>query len=739
MTPLAALLAAVLVIDGGVDAGAPDRDAGTDAGDASLSPIDAGASHVEVPETKPPELRLAAPTGRMAGHVLAKGGREVVPDASLLVDGVSVGVSDDGGDFYFALACGPRTLTVRAAGFEAMTTTVDACAEPREPLTLRLAPTPGRARRETVVRAKAPQPVVRLVGEELTQTPGALGDPLRVIESLPGVAAVAWPAPVYAVRGSNPGNTGFFLDGIQIPALFHFALGPSVINPYFFHSLDFYPGGYPARYGRYVGGIATAETQAPSLDQTHMSVDVRLYDAGAMVSAPIAGGAVAVAARYSFTGELVTALREDIRLQYWDYQLRADRRFGPLQVTLLAFGSGDSFSPNKTDDQNEVDLDFHRVGLRASLPAAGGLLQGSVVLGSDHTRAPIESTYPITVDAVSLAPRLSYQRSAGPVTMVIGFDGQLARYTPTVVGIAVPPGPWDIAIPRDARMMAGYASATVAAGRLTLTPEIRLDTYEENGTYAQELGPRLTLGLALNDETSLQASGGRFTQLPSLPLQIPGVEAFGLKLLGLQTSWQGSVGVETSHFAAAKVRVTGFVQKYVLTDLRSPSASDLDPLDSEFLASRPALSYGVELLARRALTERLHGWLSYTLSNSIRSYGGGAVGPSDWDQRHIVNLVLGYRVRRYTLGARFHFNTGRPFFLQDPNADTYQRLPSYYQLDLRVDRPVVYDKFTLNLYAELVNATLTSEVFSIDQPSAGVLQPKSYRIVLPSIGARAEF
>src|SRR6476620_3255844 len=87
---------------------------------------------------------------------------------------------------------------------------------------------------------------VRVEEEELTQTPGTLGDPFRVIESLPGVATVAWPAPVYAVRGSNPGNTGFFLDGVRVPALFHFALGPSVIHPSLFASLEFFPGGYPA-------------------------------------------------------------------------------------------------------------------------------------------------------------------------------------------------------------------------------------------------------------------------------------------------------------------------------------------------------------------------------------------------------------------------------------------------------------------------------------------------------------
>jgi hypothetical protein len=736
VTSLAALLMATLMLDAGADGGVA-ADAAADA--SSVNVRDAGAIDGGVAQAKPPEIRSAAPVGQLTGQVLAKGGREVVPDASLIIGGAEIGTTDARGDFSIAVPCGPTALLVQAAGFEPMTTTADACAAPAGRLTLRIVPLPGRARHETVVKAKPPQPAVRLTGTEMTQTPGALGDPLRVIESLPGVAAVAWPAPIYAVRGSNPGNTGYFLDGIQIPALFHFALGPSVIHPYFFRDIDFYAGGYPARYGRYVGGIVTAETQAPSMDQVHMSVDVRLYDAGAMVSAPIAGGAIAAAARYSYTGELITLLNENIRLQYWDYQVRADRRFGPLQLSLFAFGSGDSLSPDRSDPRQELDLGFHRIALRASLPAAGGTLQGSIALGTDHSRAPVLAVYPVIMDAISAAPRLSYERSAGRVSLAIGFDGQFARYEPDVMGMVLPPSDWDLAERRNTRLLAGYASATVSAGRLTLTPELRLDTYEENGSFARDLGPRLTVGLALDDRTALRASGGRFTQLPSFPLQLPGVEAFGLKSLGLQSSWQGSVGVETRRLAAIQLTITGFVQQYVLTDLRSPSATDIDPLSDDFLARRDALAYGVELLARRPLTERLHGWISYTLSNNLRSYGGGAIGPGDWDQRHILNLVVGYRIGRSTVGARFHFNTGRPYFLQDPYGDTYQRLPSYYQLDLRFDRPVVYDRVTVNFYAELLNATYNPQVYAFDTVYNGQPQPQSYRVLLPSIGVRAEF
>ncbi|HWJ57708.1 MAG TPA: hypothetical protein VNR90_15815, partial [Vicinamibacterales bacterium] len=705
MTVLGALLTATLMFDGG----ASGLDGGVDAGggrDGALAVDGTGAGGPDggapgdggtvAGDAKPAALPAVRPLGRLAGHVLAKGGKRPVAGASIIANGAELGETDAHGDFAVDVPCGRRAVSILAPGFERFTTTFDACAS--DAMTVRLLPAEGGSGYETTVRAKPPQPAVRLTDEELTETPGSLGDPLRVIESLPGVAAVAWPAPIYAVRGSNPGNTGYFLDGVTIPALFHFALGPSVIHPYFFRGVDFFPGGYPARYGRYVGGIVAAETRAPAADAIHTSVDVRLYDAGAMVSAPLAGGAVAAAARYSYTAGLVSLLGEDIRLGYWDYQIRADRRVGAFQLSVFAFGSGDQFSPSRNDSTKELDLGFHRISLRAAVPVGGGSLQGSIAVGTDHSRAPVLDTYPIIVDAFSAAPRLSYGRAFGPVNMAVGFDGQFAHYDPVVIGALQPEGDWDLAKQRDVRLLAGYVSATVAAIRwLTFTPEVRLDTYAVNGTFARDVGPRLSARIALNDETALRAAGGRFTQLPNLPVQIPGAEAFGLKLLGLQSSWQGSLGVETTHFAAIELALTGFLQSYVLTELRNPTASSPDPLADDFLIKREALSYGVELLARRPLTHRLHGWLSYTLSNSVRSYGGGAIGPSDWDQRHILNVVVGYRSGRNTFGARGHLNTGRPDFVFDAAGTEYMRLPTYYQVDLRVDRAVFYDRITLHL------------------------------------------
>jgi hypothetical protein len=131
------------------------------------------------------------------------------------------------------------------------------------------------------------------------------------------------------------------------------------------------------------------------------------------------------------------------------------------------------------------------------------------------------------------------------------------------------------------------------------------------------------------------------------------------------------------------------------------------------LVARQALSYGLELMVRLPPGAPLHGWLAYTLSRSLRAFEGGIVGPADWDQRHVVNLVLGYRFRRYTFGTRFHLHSGRPTRISNTSPTERAWLPPFYQLDLRLDRRFLFDNFTFDVYLELVNATLTRQVVAL--------------------------
>lgn len=163
----------------------------------------------------------------------------------------------------------------------------------------------------------------RLSSAEVRQIPGAFGDAFRAIEALPGVTPIVSGLPFFFVRGAPPGNVGYFVDGVRVPLLYHLALGPSVIHPGLIDHVDFYPGGYPARYGRYSGGILDGETVPPAT-RVHAEANVRLFDAGLLAEAPMLDGGLTalVAGRYSYTAALVQLFAKNVRVGYWDYQGR---------------------------------------------------------------------------------------------------------------------------------------------------------------------------------------------------------------------------------------------------------------------------------------------------------------------------------------------------------------------------------------------------------------------------------
>jgi hypothetical protein len=264
------------------------------------------------------------------------------------------------------------------------------------------------------------------------------------------------------------------------------------------------------------------------------------------------------------------------------------------------------------------------------------------------------------------------------------------------------------------------------------------------GVSRYVLEPRLQMLWQATDAVAFKAAGGRFAQFPSLPVGVAGFEAFGLADLGLQTAVGGSLGAEAQLPRALTLGVTGYYQHLRLTDVRVIDLTTVDPAAPDFLVSRPGRAYGAELMVRRADQGRFYGWLAYTLSWSQRQDENGVYGRSDWDQRHILNLVAGRRFDGgWTAGARFHFNSGRPVPIINTGG-SYQELPPFYQLDLRVERRVLFDRFLLDVFADFANVTLTRQVLQLSygyDASAGMprIEEQAFRLVLPTVGVHGEF
>ena len=95
----------------------------------------------------------------------------------------------------------------------------------------------------------------RLELVEVEKIPGLGGDALRVVQTMPGVARPTFMWGDVIVRGSSADDTRFYLDGVDIPLLFHFGGLKSTYNSHALSSIDLYPGGFNTRYGGCVGGV----------------------------------------------------------------------------------------------------------------------------------------------------------------------------------------------------------------------------------------------------------------------------------------------------------------------------------------------------------------------------------------------------------------------------------------------------------------------------------------------------
>src|SRR5262249_46736323 len=80
--------------------------------------------------------------------------------------------------------------------------------------------------------------------------------------------------------------------------------------------------------------------------------------------------------------------------------------------------------------------------------AAGGLLQASLAVGTDHSQAPLMDVLPLTLSSRSLIPRLAYRHSTAHTDVEIGVDGELQRFAPLTP--IMRPGTLDLASARDA-------------------------------------------------------------------------------------------------------------------------------------------------------------------------------------------------------------------------------------------------------------------------------------------------
>ena len=116
--------------------------------------------------------------------------------------------------------------------------------------------------------------------KDFAKSSTSFGDPSRLVQTLPGVAAASDGSNQIAVRGNSPFNNNWYLEGIEIPNPNHFGgYGSSggfisVFNENTLEKFDFYLGAYPAMYGNSNSSVFDMKLRAGNIRKREHNVRV---------------------------------------------------------------------------------------------------------------------------------------------------------------------------------------------------------------------------------------------------------------------------------------------------------------------------------------------------------------------------------------------------------------------------------------------------------------------------------
>ena len=572
------------------------------------------------------------------------------------------------------------------------------------------------------------------------ELPGAFGDPLRAVDSLPGVVPTISGLPVFFIRGAPPASVGYVVDGVEVPLLYHAFLGPSVLHPGSLSGVVLQSAPADVRHGGSAGAVIVAEPAAPSRS-FRGEANLRLFDAGALLEAPFADGAgsALVSGRYSFTGLLYSALSAE-DFGYWDYQLRVMRKVTPRDtVGVLAFGAGDHYGGEALAGAVGGDTGFHRVDLRFVHQSSRLSATTGVTFGRDRTS---DSSASLTDRSLRARCDITLPLDAG-LDARVGVDARLDD-----IQLDVAPDRLDrsdlleLFPTRTDHSLGGYVGLRFYSdSRLSIEPGLRADSYASRGRQASSFDPRLLVSARLSPRVSVEHRFGLASQKPNF---VPGVPAAQVGSLdkGLVRGIHASSAVRVSLPLELSATVGAFESRYqnVVDPLGQAREFRLDAVSLE--RRHDLTARGLELRVGRPLARRVGGFISYTLSWARRRAGADET-YSGYDRRHVLQGALAVELWwKMRAGLRGLYYSGFPA-LQIGNGgaapSNSRRAPGFVRLDWRLERPFrISETFELSLVAEMLNATAGKEALRYECGGRCELVTAG-PIVLPSIGLEARF
>jgi TonB family protein len=731
------------------------------------------------------------------GTLVERGTRTPLPGATIAIDDLNV-VSDDLGRFFFTgVPAGPHKVVVVAPDYARYEVT-EVIKPGEKTVATYFVRRKVYGAFETVVRAQRERKEVAqitLKQEEIRLIPGTNGDAFKVVQNLPGVARSPFGIGLVVIRGSKPYDTRTYVDSAQVPLLFHFGGLFSTFNSNLLQDINFQPGNFGVEYGRNIGGLIHATVRTPSQQGWHGYTDINVVDGSALLEGPVSENwSIAASFRRSWIDVLLPwglktfypkskdLLSFTVAPNYFDWQLRAEwkPKTGNKRFFVTLFGSSDSLKlvlPNPAIDPEGrgefgTTIAYNRllIGFDAALSKSvsfssrtwAGLDSLTITGGSDlyakGQQWPMASRNAFTIDFDSLG-----------LSLATGIDLSLLPYrlhfqSPPPFKLNQIPDPFlSRQLRSEDNMYWTFQPAVFAEltwrpyDTLKLIGGVRAD-YETQMNKGW-VDPRLVALWTPLDGVTIKAGAGQYHQPPDYRSGTLS-KKFGNPDLLPEGATHYTLGVEGRFTDAISLDVQIYY-KDLFHQARATLAlesgvTNVDDIDLNYVSTGIGRGYGLELLLRHALTKNFFGWISYSLSRTERDYRQGQeYGAHAFDQPHNLVIVASYKLPfDFIAGAKLRYTTGplnTPTIgsIYDANGNYYyplfgkqwsRRLPDFFQLDLRLDRRFVFERWMLAFYVDIQNVTNRQNVEGVTSNYDYTKEQFIYGLpIVPVMGMRAEW
>ena len=559
-------------------------------------------------------------------------------------------------------------------------------------------------------RAESPLSIQTLSLKQIEKSAGTNRDISKLVQRLPGVGATDLNRNDLIVRGGGPSENVFYLDGIEIPVINHFATqGASggivgMINPDFVREIDFYTGAFPASRGNTLSSVMEIKQRDGDADRMRVNASVGASDAGLTIEGPLGSKSTFIAsARQSYLQWLFKAMKLPVLPTYNDFQVKYNYRINAYnELSIVGIGAIDNMRLNTqlkttgTEAQRyilgylpEYKLWNYTVGAVYKHYGEGhidnwilsrNMLRNSSVKHQDNDIALLKlSEY----ESDETENKLRYERvyTTLPFKFSFGAGLRYASYTNRSERVAYQSGQvvslsYDAQIKQLAYSAFAQASDEYLDKRLKLSLGLNLVGNTLNSTMSNpfpQLSPRLSASFALSGDVDLNANLGRYAMQPSytsMGYRASDGTYVNKDRLRYIMSNQAVFGAEYHPGEYLRFSAEGFYKSYSAYPISEVEGVSLASKGTEYgqvgaeavLSTGLGRAYGVEVVARLLPWNEFSATATYTLFRSEFTDKSGVYRPSSWDAGQMINLLGSYRLgKSWYLSASWRYIGGAPY------------------------------------------------------------------------------